>query len=252
MDSSSPNAISMRSHGALIEKVFRVSSIDKRVTAIVLQINSPGGSPVQCSQLSSLIMSLTKETKVPVLSYAEDVAASGGYWLLCATDEVLANKCSILGSIGVVSASFGVEEAMKALRLERRIFTAGKNKVRMSPFEKLKDEDVLKTQTMLHEIHGIFKEYVVTRRGDRLDKDQCDAIFSGDTFLASHAQTLGLIDKTVELREEMQNRFGSNVRIQYFDKAPSFLNRMFAASAGVLVDTVHSRILTSSPQFLAK
>ncbi|MEO0380216.1 MAG: S49 family peptidase, partial [Pseudomonadota bacterium] len=150
-----------------IEKAF---SRGKPV-AVALEVNSPGGSPVQSSLIGARIRRLSEEKEVPVLAFVEDVAASGGYWLAAAADEIYADESSVLGSIGVISASFGAHELLARQGVERRVYTAGKSKSMLDPFRPEKPEDIERLKGLLNDIHTNFIDHVTARRGDKLDTE---------------------------------------------------------------------------------
>lgn len=186
------------------------------VKAVALAINSPGGSPVQSALIMQRVRDLAKEKDVPVLTFAEDVAASGGYMLALAGDEIFAHDASIVGSIGVISAGFGFPEAIKKLGVERRVYTAGEKKALMDPFADEKEEDVARLKDLQGQMHDYFKNLVKDRRGRKLKtgKGATAKIFSGDVWLAAEAEKLGLIDGVGDLRSVMRERFGENVKLK--------------------------------------
>ena len=147
-----------------IEQAFDIP----RLKAVAICINSPGGSPVQSALIAGRIRELAKAKKVRVYAFCDDVAASGGYWLACAADEIYANAASIVGSIGVITASFGFPALMKRLGVERRVYTAGENKRRLDPFLPENKKDVTHLKSLQEDLHAQFKSYVQERRGKRL------------------------------------------------------------------------------------
>ncbi|MCH8863500.1 MAG: S49 family peptidase [Proteobacteria bacterium] len=186
------------------------------VKAVALSINSPGGSPVQSALIMQRVRDLASEKNVPVLTFAEDVAASGGYMLALAGDEIFAHEASIVGSIGVISAGFGFPEAISKLGIERRIYTAGEKKALLDPFSEEKEEDVARLKELQGQMHEYFKGLVKERRGRKLKatKGAAAKIFSGDVWLARDAEKLGLIDGIGDLRGILRERFGENVKIK--------------------------------------
>lgn len=192
-----------------IETAFAVPG----VKAVALVINSPGGSPVQSGLILDRIRALADEKNVPVLAFVEDIAASGGYMLALAGDEIFAHPASIVGSIGVVSGGFGFPEALKKLGIERRLYTAGDNKARLDPFSPEKPEDVDWLKGLQGQIHDYFRKTVEDRRGRRLKTDT-DGLYSGEVWLGAHAQDIGLIDGIGEARAMLQKRFGRKLRIR--------------------------------------
>ncbi|MCL6282804.1 S49 family peptidase [Ruegeria sp. 2012CJ41-6] len=219
-------AIGMSGRGSLndvtlapiLERAFRRG----KPAAVALQINSPGGSPVQSSLIGSRIRRLSDELNVPVFAFVEDVAASGGYWLASAADEIWADESSVVGSIGVISAGFGAHIFLARQGIERRVHTAGRSKSMLDPFSPEKEEDVSRLKVLLAEMHQTFINQIKTRRGDKLN-DNGD-LFTGEFWLARRAQELGLIDGIGHLKPKMQERFGEKVQFRRYGlKKPLFL-----------------------------
>jgi serine protease SohB len=179
--------------------------------AVALAINSPGGSAVQSHLIYRRIRQLSAEKSVPVIAFVEDVAASGGYMIACAADEIVCDPSSIVGSIGVVGASFGVHEAIKRLGIERRVYTAGEKKVMLDPFLPEKPEDVEHLKAIQREIHETFIGLVKMSRGARLTGPE-NTLFSGEYWGAKTALGYGLIDRLGDLRAVLRERFGEDVR----------------------------------------
>lgn len=199
----------------LIERAFKRG----KPKAVALVINSPGGSPVQSSLISARIRRLADEKKVPVYAFIEDVAASGGYWLACSADEIWADRCSILGSIGVISATFGAADFLSEHGLERRVYTAGKSKSQLDPFLPEKTEDVERLKVLLEEMHEAFKSHVTDCRGDKLDGET--DLFTGEFWLGDKSVELGLADGIGHVVPKMKEVFGDKVRFAvYGDKKP--------------------------------
>jgi len=182
----------------------------RNAKAVALVINSPGGSPVQSRQIYLRIKQLAAEKKLPVLVFVEDVAASGGYMIACAGDEILCDPSSILGSIGVVGGSFGFQEAIKRLGIERRLYTAGAHKAMLDPFLPENPEDVAKLKALQREIHQIFIALVKESRGARL-KGSDDTLFTGEYWAGKSSIALGLADSIGDLRSTLRARFGEKV-----------------------------------------
>jgi signal peptide peptidase SppA len=201
--------LSMASLAEPIERAFKLP----RLAAVALQINSPGGSPVQSTLIAKRIRDLAKEKQVPVLAFCEDVAASGGYWLACAADEIFAQETSVVGSIGVISSGFGFQEAMTKLGVERRLYTAGEKKSLLDPFKPVEAADVERLKHLQEEIHEVFKAHVRASRGERLSGDAKE-VFSGAFWSGRGARELGLIDGVADLREETRRRFGVNCKLK--------------------------------------
>jgi signal peptide peptidase SppA len=224
---------------------------------VALTVNSPGGSPVQSSLIHSRIRALAEEKELPVYVFVEDVAASGGYWLACAGDEIFADESSIVGSIGVISAGFGFTELMRKLGLERRAHTQGERKMLLDPFAPEKAEDVERLEAIQKDIHQSFIDLVKSRRGDKLPKRKHKEIFSGDIWLGKRALGLGLIDGLGDLRSVMRQRYGDKVKLRVVGDTRSWLQRRFGLSdslshtilpenwATQLIDAAESRSLWS-------
>jgi len=211
-----------------IERAFAVP----RVKAVALSINSPGGSPVQSSLIARRIRQLASEKNVPVVAFAEDVAASGGYWLACAADEIYADASSILGSIGVIASSFGFAEAIERIGVKRRIYTAGEHKSMLDPFQPENADDVERLKAIQAEIHEGFQAWVRERRGDRLRGTPAE-LFSGEFWTGKRALELGLIDGIDDLRSAMRRRFGDDVRLRVIGGERSWLRRRLVSGSGL-------------------
>src|SRR5947207_12271742 len=201
-------AMSLASHAAALERAFAVS----RLSGVALSINSPGGSPVQSALLFRRIRQLAEEKGVPVLAFAEDVAASGGYWLALAGDEIYAEEASLLGSIGVVTAGFGVARLIDRLGIERRLHTAGERKSLLDPFLPEDPADVARLSALQQDIHETFKEQVRHRRGGKIDAAD-ETLFSGEVLTGRMALARGLVDGIGDLRSVMRARYGDKVKL---------------------------------------
>ena len=189
-----------------LERAFSV----RKAKAVALVINSPGGSPVQSRQIYLRIRQLAAEKKLPVLVFVEDVAASGGYMIACAGDEIICDPSSIFGSIGVVGGSFGFQEAIKRLGIERRLYTAGAHKAMLDPFLPENPDDVAKLKALQREIHQIFIALVKESRGARL-KGSDDTLFTGEYWAGESSIALGLADSIGDLRSTLRARYGEKV-----------------------------------------
>ncbi|GLK71886.1 S49 family peptidase [Ancylobacter dichloromethanicus] len=196
----------------------------KGAKAVALVINSPGGAPTQSHLVYRRIRALAQEKQLPVIAFVEDVAASGGYMLACAADEIVADTFSILGSIGVVSAGFGFPGALEKLGIERRVYTAGTRKVMLDPFQPEKAEDIERLKALQQEIHAGFVGLVKERRGDVLSGDD-DTLFSGEFWVAPQAQALGLVDSIGDLRGFLRARYGEQVRTPLIEVKPGLFGR---------------------------
>lgn len=217
--------IDMAGLGPLIERAFGA----RRLAAVALEINSPGGSPVQSALIAGRIRELADKKGVPVFAFCEDVAASGGYWLACAADEIFVNANSIVGSIGVISAGFGFDEAIEKLGVERRVQTAGAKKSRLDPFRPRNAEDEAWLAALHAKLHRAFIEYVKARRGAKLGETSEATLFSGEAFLGADAVELGLVDAIGSLRSVVEARFGEKVRVQRPTHRRSFVSRLMGA-----------------------
>ncbi|WP_339037909.1 S49 family peptidase [Bradyrhizobium symbiodeficiens] len=193
-----------------VAKVLERAFSYRHAKAVALVINSPGGSPVQSRQIYLRIKQLAAEKKLPVLVFVEDVAASGGYMIACAGDEIICDPSSILGSIGVVGGSFGFQEAIKRLGIERRLYTAGEHKAMLDPFLPENPEDVAKLKAIQREIHQIFISLVKESRGARL-KGADDILFTGEYWAGDTSVALGLADSIGDLRSTLRARYGEKV-----------------------------------------
>src|SRR5713226_8614730 len=202
------NALSLGSHATALDRAFAVS----RLSAVAIAINSPGGSPVQSSLLFRRIRQLADEKGVPVFAFAEDVAASGGYWLALAGDEIYAEEASLLGSIGVVTSSFGLNQLIERLGIERRLHTAGERKSLLDPFLPEDAADVARLTALQQDIHESFKDHVRRRRIGKIDAAD-ETLFSGEVLTGRMALARGLIDGIGDLRSVIRARFGDNVRL---------------------------------------
>jgi signal peptide peptidase SppA len=201
-------SLSMTGLAEPIARAFRVPDL----AAVALVINSPGGSPVQSALIERRIRAMAAEKNIPVIAFAEDVAASGGYWLALAADEIYAQDASIVGSIGVVSAGFGFPDLLKRFGIERRVHTAGESKAMLDPFRAEDPDDIERLKALQLDIHDGFKDLVRARRGARLKED--DQIFTGAIFTGRQALARGLIDGIGDLRQVMRERFGERVRFR--------------------------------------
>ncbi len=199
--------------------------------AVALILNSPGGSAAQSALIGNRIRALADEHKKPVYAYVEDVAASGGYWLACAADEIMADANSVVGSIGVIAAGFGFAEAIARLGVERRLYTAGRNKSLLDPFMPAKQEDIDRLKALQAEIHANFIAWVRDRRGTRLAGDDA-TLFEGAFWTGAQAKQLGLIDALGDARSDLRRRFGDKVRFRRFGARDGALRRWIGLAQG--------------------
>lgn len=219
----------------VLEKAFARG----KPAAVVLEINSPGGSPVQSSLIGARIRRLATEKEIPVLAFVEDVAASGGYWLAAAADEIYADESSVVGSIGVISASFGAHEFLAKQGIERRVYTAGQSKSMLDPFRPENPDDVARLKTLLEDIHVNFKEHVSARRAGKLPEDR--DLFTGEVWLARKAVQLGLIDGIGHLKPMMMERFGEKVKFRRYGARKPLLARFGAQIMDYAFNTLEER-----------
>ena len=219
-------ALNLASMAEPIERAFKM----KGAKAIALAINSPGGSPVQSALLHDRIRLLADEKELPVYVFCEDVAASGGYWIACAGDEIYAAETSIIGSIGVIAATFGFEGAMEKLGVERRLFTAGDKKSLLDPFLPMEEDDQKRLAALQKEIHDAFKRHVRSRREGRLNAGE-RKLFSGEFWTGSKAEGLGLIDGLGDLKSVMRQKLGDKVRLPVVGADKSWLQRRLGLSS---------------------
>jgi signal peptide peptidase SppA len=232
--------LSLASTVGQIEKAFKI----KEATAIALIINSPGGSPAQSNLIMRRIRQLAEEKELPVYAFVEDVAASGGYMLALAADEIFVDPSSIIGSIGVISAGFGYNELIERYGVERRVYTAGTNKLKLDPFSPEKKDDIRWLKSLQQDIHDYFISMVRERRGKRLVEDDND-LMNGDVWVGQKAVEFGLVDGVSDIRSTLREKFGEEVKMKFISppsKSPlKFLGLEFSGLEvfqGKLVNTV--------------
>jgi serine protease SohB len=235
-------ALNLEAVDKALQKAFTLGG----ASAVVLSINSPGGAPAQARMIFDRIRSLSDKKKVPVLAYIEDVGASGGYMIALAGEEIFADPFGIVGSIGVIAGGFGFPEAIRRLGVERRVYTAGKNKSQLDPFREEDPEDVRHLQILLDKSHQLFIDMVRARRGGRLNGED-DELFSGQFWLAGDAAERGLIDGTADLRALLKSRYGDEVRIKRIDVdkktlLSKILSRRSAPTVGAVIDQIEDRV----------
>ena len=228
---TSGRALSDRGMADAIEKAFR-----SKPKAVALEISSPGGSPVQSSLIAARIRRLAEEKDIPVFAFVEDVAASGGYWLAVAADEIFVDRGSVVGSIGVISAGFGLSGTLEKIGAERRVYTAGKSKSMLDPFQAEKPADVKRLKGLLDDLHVYFKEHVSARRSGKLAEGK--DLFTGEIWIGEKAIEVGLADKIGHLVPVMKDRFGEKVQFRRFGQKRSF----FARFGAQIVDDVAAGI----------
>ena len=219
-----------------VAKTLERAFATKNAKAVALMINSPGGSPVQSRQIYLRIRQLAAEKKLPVLVFVEDVAASGGYMIACAGDEIFCDPSSILGSIGVVGGAFGFQDLIKKIGVERRLYTAGEHKAMLDPFLPENPEDVARVKALQREIHAIFIALVKQSRGGRL-KGADQVLFTGEYWAGETSVSLGLADAIGDLRSTLRARYGDKVLTPVIAPATGMLSNLLgrrSAGAGTL------------------
>lgn len=202
-----------------LEKAFAF----RKAPAVAIAINSPGGSPVQSRMIFERIRQLAEEKNKKVLIFVEDVAASGGYMIALAGDEIFADPTSIVGSIGVVSGGFGFPEMLKKIGVERRVYTSGENKVILDPFKPEKEADIAYLKALQEEVHHVFIDMVKTRRGAKLADDP--SLFTGLFWTGLRGRELGLVDGLGHMRDVVKQRYGKDAKLQLVGGARSMFGR---------------------------
>jgi signal peptide peptidase SppA len=197
--------------------------------AVALIVNSPGGSAAQSSLIAARIRRLADEKGVPVHAFVEDVAASGGYWLACAADDIWVDDSSILGSIGVIFAGFGFPELMARHGIERRVVTAGRSKSLADPFQPQKSEDVARLRALSEPIHRAFIAHVEARRGTRLNREA--DLFNADVWVGAQAVELGLADGVAHAVPKLKQLYGDKVRLVPMTRRRSLMQRLSGGAA---------------------
>ncbi len=210
----------------ILKKAFSI----KKAPAIAISINSPGGSPVQSHLIHDYIRYQAKKNKKKVIVFAEDVAASGGYLIACAGDEIYANKSSIIGSIGVIYSSFGFKDLIEKIGVQRRVYTAGKNKSTLDPFMDEKQEDIERLKNIQLDLHKDFIDVVEKSRGKKLNKDDGIELFSGEFWSGRKAKELGLIDGIGTPDQILKEKFGEKIIIKKFEKTKGWLAKKLSSS----------------------
>lgn len=232
------SGLNIESLNESIERAFKTP----KLLAVCLVINSPGGSPVQSDLISSRIMSLSAEKDIPVYSFVEDIAASGGYWLACTGQEIYASRSSLIGNIGVISRGFGFKNVIDKLGIERRVYSEGKNKSILDPFEPVKNSDVKMLKNLQKHVHEHFIDHIKKSRKGRLTQND-DILFNGEFWCAETAVDFGLIDGIKDMYNFIKEQFGNDIKIKYVTPKESWFKRKMNISinADTLVsDTVES------------
>ncbi|MCC8467852.1 MAG: S49 family peptidase [Rickettsia endosymbiont of Eriopis connexa] len=236
--STMQSGLTLESLNELIEKAFKI----KKLKALCLIINSPGGSPVQSELIAKRIRDLAKENKIKIYSFIEDMAASGGYWLACSGDWIYASYSSVIGSIGVVSSGFGFHEAINTLGIERRVYTEGKNKAILDPFKPINKEDLKIIKDLQKQVYEHFVEYVKTRRVGKLTQ-QDEILFNGEFWAGQTALDYGLIDGIGDMYSVMKEKFGDNIKFQYLCAKQPWLKKKLGMSGKILADNFASSLI---------
>lgn len=233
-DSKLSSGLNFDNIAPLLKKAFET----KKIKAVALNINSPGGSPVQSELIYNYIRELSEEKKIPVYTFAQDVAASGGYWLLLSGDEIYAHNSSIIGSIGVIFSSFGFVELIKKAGISRRIYTEGKNKAILDPFLPEESENIEILKDAQRDIFESFKELVKSRRQNKLTKAE-DKLFTGAFWSGKKSVELGLVDEICDMRKKMKEKFGNKVKIIQITAKKGLLKSFFSER---LIDNLFNKI----------
>lgn len=222
-DSKLESGLNFSNVAPLLKRAFEI----KKVKAVAINVNSPGGSPVQSELIYNYIRELSLEKKIPVYTFAQDVAASGGYWLLLAGDEIYAHNSSIIGSIGVIFSSFGFVELIKKIGVDRRVYTEGKNKAILDPFLPEQPENIEILKEAQRDIFEGFKELVKNRRMGKLKGDE-EKLFTGAFWSGKKSVELGLVDEVSDMRSKMKEKFGNKVEIEIISAKKGFLKSFFS------------------------
>jgi signal peptide peptidase SppA len=239
-DSKLSSGLNFENIAPLLKHAFEM----KKVKAVALNVNSPGGSPVQSELIYNYIRELSEEKKIPVYTFAQDVAASGGYWLLLSGDEIYAHNSSIIGSIGVIFSSFGFVDLIKKLGVDRRVYTEGKNKAILDPFLPEENENIEILKDAQRDIFEGFKELVKSRRGAKLKNNE-DNLFTGAFWSGKKSAELGLVDEICDMRKKMKEKFGDKVKIQQITAKKGLIKSFFSEksfSIESLLNKVEERI----------
>jgi len=250
-DSAGPGrnkAVSLMELAAPLKKAFETPG----AKAVALLINSPGGSPVQSHLIAKRIRAHAAEKELPVIAFCEDAAASGGYFIATAADEIYADESSILGSIGVISGGFGFHDLIGRYGVERRLYTAGRNKGMLDPFQEEKAEDVARLDGILGDLHEAFIAWVRERRGEKLQDPDGNELFSGAFWAGLKARDLGLIDGVDDLRSHMRAKFGEKVDLRLIN-APkkSFIQSLLSEKSPAISERLGHAIGHASTESIA-
>ncbi len=240
-DSKLESGLNMQNIEPLLLRAFEM----KKVKAVALNINSPGGSPVQSELIYNYIRELSIEKKIPVYTFAQDVAASGGYWLLLAGDEIYAHNSSIVGSIGVIFSSFGFVDLIKKIGVDRRVHAEGKNKAILDPFLPEDQESVVILKEAQRDIFEGFKELVISRRKGKLQESKDNlspGLFTGAFWSGKRAVQLGLVDAISDMRSKMKEKFGSDVEIVQIETKKGFIKSLISEKFSEILFKIEERV----------
>ena len=232
-------------NAAAVEKALERAFSRERLAAVALLVNSPGGSPTQSALVADRVRGLAAEKGVPVFAFCEDVAASGGYWLACAADEIFAHPTSLVGSIGVISQGFGLDGFIERFGVQRRLYTAGTSKSRLDPFLPEKQEDVDWLRDLQDQLHQMFQDWVVERRGDRLRGTA--ELFNGEIWTGARAVELGLVDGLGTARAVLSERFPDADLVPVEGRKP-LLARLGLAPAAAATGVISTDALLGAAQ----
>lgn len=224
----------------IIDRAFEV----KNLKAVAFVINSPGGAPAQCALISAQIRRLAQEKDMPVYAFVEDVAASGGYWLACAADHIYAQETSVVGSIGVISAGFGLEDFIKRYDIKRRIYTSGKDKSFLDPFRPEKSEDIARLRDLQEQMHDSFKNWVRERRAGKIAAAESD-VMEGAFWTGTDALEKGLIDGIGDAASVMSEKFGEDVKLIDLSPEKGFLSGLNLLGAEAKGDWIAEALETA-------
>lgn len=214
-----PGRLNLAGVAPLLRRAFAF----KTAPAVAIIVNSPGGSPVQSRLIAKRIRDLADENNKPVLVFVEDAAASGGYFIATAGDEIIADPSSIVGSIGVIFAGFGFVRAIDKLGVERRVHTAGRSKSTLDPFLPEKQEDVDRIKRLENDIHNVFIEWVKMRRGAKLTRSD-DELFTGEFWSGVRGLDLGLVDGLGDLHQTLRDRYGKDIQVKLLEPKRGLLS----------------------------
>lgn len=219
--------VSHHKYARIIDKAFNLP----KLKAVALVINSPGGAPSQCALIGSHIRRLADEKDVPVFAFVEDVAASGGYWLACAGDEIYVQETSVVGSIGVITAGFGFDSLIRRVGVSRRVYTAGKEKDFLDPFREENPHHVVRLKDLQTNMHESFKGWVKARRGKRLKPKKDEDLMEGAFWTGADAISRGLADGIGDVRHFCHEKFGDDIKLIDFAVEPKWLSKLLPGQA---------------------